>query len=233
MDLTTRTSISRYNSQITARKKNKVLRYKMMISAEEDIKITKMHVNHNILAAKVQDLSIYNVATLANIDKRKDDEIITGYEYLLQCNLPSRCQNGELYNSKQPWNLKTDTKKEKVIDRLNSWRYEGEPIKPDVHFVGLTSLSLNTYDDVARLSQEFQVIGDKICSNIDDVFDASLALHSLLRNLEILKGCIKQLYLLTSTLEYLDVKDAKVKRSMDKIMEGFDELSEMMGDIPL
>ena len=181
---------------------------------------------NSFLRKEIQKVSRYNASILSEIEACKNKEIVVGYEHTLQCNYISdtKCIDS---CKKEPWSIMTVTKIEKVKDRLTTWRYQGDPLRTNADFGNSINLKLTTYYDVLRLSRDLQSIGNNCIEFIRNGNKKTKLLRLLLNNMLLLQIAIDALYHLTIQFEYLYVENAKVKEGMDKIMEGFQELSQI------
>lgn len=136
------------------------------------------------------------------------------------------------------WKLVTTKKIEVAEKRYKDWRYRGKRL----HHLFLNqtnsvrgNLQMKKYEDVIECNKELIKLSERYAKMLDDNAESRHVLRTLLTNLEIVQVAIGQLQTLTFDVEnsLTEDGDGKVRPSMEKIIEGMNELSEILPDATL
>eukprot|EP00594_Rhizosolenia_setigera_P010881 CAMPEP_0178963018 /NCGR_PEP_ID=MMETSP0789-20121207/14748_1 /TAXON_ID=3005 /ORGANISM="Rhizosolenia setigera, Strain CCMP 1694" /LENGTH=683 /DNA_ID=CAMNT_0020647355 /DNA_START=146 /DNA_END=2197 /DNA_ORIENTATION=+ len=173
----------------------------------------------DLFSKKINALLKVNEEISDEIFALRDIEVIYELKHELYCHFDSNWGKGENMKFKQKhhhidrksyspganycysdlWSVETKSKKEKIIRRLEKWRYRGEPLL-QLFLIDNKNLDLriNTYIDLPRVNMELRSLFTSYQKHlIDEKHDISFSYRRLLHNLEIVQCALGELHSLT------------------------------------
>lgn len=173
------------------------------------------------ICIKIQDLINHNSQTLNQIQQRKDQQITVGYEYQMKLSSES-----ERNTSAPTMEIVTTPKTSTVGQVLKVWKRVDGPLEKDGLFLNYMDLSLNTFEDVARLIEMTHEVGNKYITFIIENYESTLSFELFVNNLEKLKVVLDQIQEATTDVVNTIGEDIELKRDMDQMMASYKKVCE-------
>jgi len=181
------------------------------------------------LGLKLNKVCNENSMLLLIIKSHENKQVISGYSYSLQFNLPSKEDSaGELF-SVVPQKVVKD-----VSTQLNKWRYSGNQLKtPDDIFNDNIDYEISTYADVRHINDQLLKVGKKISDHLCDLPKTRDLLCQLITNAKYIQIAIKELHDLTVDIEDTLSKNKELHEGINDVSKGFSRVQMLLPNAQL
>jgi len=188
-----------------------------------------------ILLKKAKAINTINAESLVFIQSRRGEQVIIDRKYYFDAKEKNQLQKDNDENEEEKTGFKNDIKAEldmsvhntskEVSIIVNSWRYEGEPLKKEiVGFDYFIDTSLSEFDDLFRLQKDYQVAISNYSDILSDKPKSRIAAKILLDNVEILQVAIGQIHEQVIDMKDVNGVDDDALSTLKMVSEGIEQL---------
>eukprot|EP00594_Rhizosolenia_setigera_P002802 CAMPEP_0178939170 /NCGR_PEP_ID=MMETSP0789-20121207/54_1 /TAXON_ID=3005 /ORGANISM="Rhizosolenia setigera, Strain CCMP 1694" /LENGTH=311 /DNA_ID=CAMNT_0020617967 /DNA_START=567 /DNA_END=1502 /DNA_ORIENTATION=+ len=188
---------------------------------DNDNDVNQHHSPFHFISNQIQQLISQNSDALRQVQQRQGQHLIIGYNYKMDCDIrPNNDKNNNNVgsDSSPAWKIMT-TPKTSTVDRvLENWKYQGEYLQDDGLFLYYIELTLETFEDLERVTDLLVEIGATYVDNMRENLKTAAGFDILLDNMGKIRSALEELRVATTDAVDNIGEDNDVRNNMDQLM---------------